>query len=418
MGGRDIVGRERAGRPGGDEAEDRRSGRERPRPGPVGAGGECRGGGVESGMIRPRALRVPIAPQPAPAPRGRCGLFEPPPVAPASPRLPEASLPGDAPDSQGYAPYAVGIVNYRTYGDLERCLTRVKAQALAPRKVIVVDVDPEPISLLEMRWLHPEVVWCKQPNRGFAAGANVVLRTVAEQAPDAAYVLLLNPDVELDPFYAERVVHEMERRPRAALGVGKLLRPDTGRIDSAGIVLPRHRRPRDRASERLDGPHLDETEYVFGGSGAALMLRRATLPALAIEGEVFDEDFFLYHEDTDLSWRANLLGFGVLYVGRALAFHGRRWRRDRRFQIAAHVRRHSFKNHYLQIIKNEEPGRFLRILPVVAAWELARLGYALLRDREILPAYLEAARLAPRAWRKRRILRARQRRLQGGHPQP
>ena len=128
---------------------------------------------------------------------------------------------------------------------------------------------------------------------------------------------------------------------------------------------------------------------------------------LAIEGEVFDEDFFLYHEDTDLSWRANLLGWGVLYVGRALAFHGRRWRRERRFQIPPHVRRHSFKNHYLQMIKNEDPLRFLRHLPVVAVWELSRLGYAILRDREVLPAYLEAARLAPEAWRKRRILRSR-----------
>ena len=137
-----------------------------------------------------------------------------------------------------------------------------------------------------------------------------------------------------------------------------------------------------------------------------MMMRRAALRQLAIQGEIFDEDFFLYHEDTDLCWRARLLGWQVLYVPKARALHDRAWRRERRFEIEPDVRRHSFKNHYLQLIKNERPREFWLNLPWIGTWEVLRLGFALLRDRELLAGYRAAWSLAGRAWYKRRLLHA------------
>jgi len=223
------------------------------------------------------------------------------------------------------------------------------------------------------------------------------------------HILLLNPDVDLEPAFAETLLRAMRDEPAVALACGKLYRPGRQLIDSAGIALPAHRRPRDRGSEEPDRGQFDAREFVFGASGAAMLLRCAALPELALDGEIFDEDFFAYHEDTDLSWRANLLGWRVLYEPRARGEHVRGWRRGSRNDVAITVRRHSFKNHYLQLIKNEPAGSLLRGLPVLLGWETLRLGFALLRDREILPAYRDAWRLAGRAWRKRRLLQARQR---------
>ena len=185
------------------------------------------------------------------------------------------------------------------------------------------------------------------------------------------------------------------------------MRPDRLTLDSAGIVLPAHRRPRDRGSEQHDRGQYDRGEYVFGASGAAMMLRSAALADLALEGEVFDEDFFLYHEDTDLSWRAHVLGWRVYYEPLARAVHARGWKKDQRFRVPPAVRRHSFKNYYLQLIKNESAAGFLLRLPVLLAWEVLRLGHAAIRDPQILPAYADAWGLAGRAFHKRRILRAR-----------
>lgn len=299
--------------------------------------------------------------------------------------------------------YAVGVINYRTYDDLKACLDSLARQTHPPDAIVVVDVDPNDKHQAELRsW--PGVHWEETHNGGFAAGANLALDTLRKKT-DSSFLLLLNPDVKLDSRFAESLVDEMQVHPRAALGTGKLLRPD-GSIDSAGIQLPRHRRPRDRGSEEIDRGQYDRVEVVFGASGAAMMIRRDALSDLAIEGEVFDEDFFLYHEDTDLSWRAQLLGWQVLYVPDARACHNRSWRSGRRFEIEPEVRRHSFKNHYLQLIKNERSRDFWRNLPVIAAWEVLRLGFAVLRDPSVLPGYLQAGLLARSAWRKRRLVQA------------
>ncbi|MCH7869709.1 MAG: hypothetical protein IH881_18595, partial [Myxococcales bacterium] len=117
-----------------------------------------------------------------------------------------------------------------------------------------------------------------------------------------------------------------------------------------------------------------------------------------------DEDFFSYHEDTDLAWRANLLGWSCLYVPRARATHHRGWRRSGSQRVDPEMRRHSFKNRYLEMIKNERPNQFLRDLPAILLWEGLRFGYVLLRDRERMLAYRDAARLAGRAWVKRQVL--------------
>jgi GT2 family glycosyltransferase len=325
----------------------------------------------------------------------------------ASQRRASPPEPARTPARDGLPRYAVGIVNYRTYADLERCLASVKTQTLTPTRVIVVDNDPIARELRDARARHPEVEWEPRRNRGFSEAANFILARFRDGDHSEEFFLLLNPDVRLEPGFADGLLGAMVRHPEAALASGKLLRPDTGEIDSAGIVLPRHRRPRDRGSEEPDRGQYDRTEFVFGASGAALMVRAAALDDLALEGELFDEDFFTYHEDTDLSWRANRLGWRVLYVPAARALHERHWRRGKRFAIPEPVRRHSFKNHYLQIIKNESLGGLVVNLPVLACWEVLRLGYALLRDRALLAGYVDALQSTPAAWRKRRALRRR-----------
>lgn len=303
--------------------------------------------------------------------------------------------------------YAVGVVNHHAYADLGRCLESVKQQSRSAAQVWVVDGDSDPPQLEAARQAFPGVCFDPAPNRGFGAGANRIVESVLSKDADVGFVLILNPDVELDTEYAEVLVSAMQEQPDVALASGKLLRPDGLTIDSAGIVMNRNRRPRDRGSETRDRGQCDRMERVFGVSGAAMMIRCDAVAELSVDGELFDEDFFAYHEDTDLAWRAGLLGWSSLYVPQAQARHARGWRRGRRQQISRRIRQHSFKNHYLQIIKNESRGDFLRNLPILLVWEILRLGFAVLRDPGVLPGYLSALRLAPRAWAKRQWIQER-----------
>lgn len=304
--------------------------------------------------------------------------------------------------------YVAGIVHFGADPGLARCLASLCAQDLPPAHVVVVDHDPHDPgdeARAALARAHPEVEWVHAANGGYAAGANRVIEVALARVPGLDFVLLLNPDVELEAAFAGALLGELDGRPDVALASGKLLRPGARTIDSAGIEQRRSRRFHDRGSEEPDDGRYGEVETVFALSGAALMLRRAALPALAIDGEVFDEDFFTYHEDTDLAWRARNLGWRCLYVPAARAIHVRGWRRGERGRVARAIRRHSWKNRYLELLKNESPLAFLRDLPFIVPFELARLGFALFADRGLLGGYVEAARQAKRALRKRALLR-------------
>ena len=112
------------------------------------------------------------------------------------------------------------------------------------------------------------------------------------------------------------------------MATGKLLRATgteiapTNVIDSKGIRMTRTGRHFDIGQGEVDdarpAPRASRPEEVFGVSGAAAMYRATFLRDVAIDGEVFDEDFFTYREDADLSWRGRLLGWRALYEPRAV----------------------------------------------------------------------------------------------------
>ncbi len=313
------------------------------------------------------------------------------------------------------ARYVVGVIHHADWELLPGCLASLRAQTLAPDAVFVVDTGVDGERLAPVRSAFPEVVFEVRQNGGWGAGVNRVLAWIDEHHPEAPFALVLNPDVALDPSYARELISDASAHPEVAIAGGKLLRPDRATLDSAGIRLPRHRRPRDRGSGDLDTGRYDGRESVFAVSGAAMLVRRAAMDAIAVLGEVVDEDFFAYQDDTDLCWRAWRFGWDVVYQPEARAVHGRGWRKERRFAIDPAVRCHSFKNHYLQILKNERPQDVLRNLPWLLGWEALRLGFALLRDRSVLPGYAQALRGMPGAWRKRQEIH---RRLAAGFGRP
>lgn len=297
--------------------------------------------------------------------------------------------------------WSAGIVNHGSYADLEACLASIALQTWPPERVVVWDTGVDAAACIEVASKHPDAECVPGTNVGYAGGAN---RVVDQLRGDVDFVLVLNPDVILDTTFAERLICAVSADPKVAIATGKLLRSGRELIDSAGIVFPRHRRPRDRGSEERDEGQFNALERVEGASGAAMFIRETAIDELTIEGELFDETFFAYHEDTDLCWRARRLSFEILYVPTAVAVHKRGWQNDRRLSVPVMIRRHSFKNHYLQVMKNETMGQFVRNLPWLAGWEVLRLGHVILRERDLLPAYADAWRERSTAIRRRKII--------------
>jgi GT2 family glycosyltransferase len=95
-------------------------------------------------------------------------------------------------------------------------------------------------------------------------------------------------------------------------------------IQNAGVIVFANGMGKDRGTYSYHGHHYeeergqyDQQEEVFAGCGASFLCRRAMLEDVGL----FDEDFFMYYEDVDLSWRARLRGWKILYVPSSVVRH-------------------------------------------------------------------------------------------------
>jgi GT2 family glycosyltransferase len=211
---------------------------------------------------------------------------------------------------------AVQIVNYRTRTYLERCVTTVApdvdASGLDYEINLLDNASGEPLDDLARRWPNCSA-YVSGANLGFGGGHNLLASRT-----EAAYLLILNPDVEfLFPDTARRLFEALLSRPGVRVAGPKLVgadgraqRYDHGRLHGV------------RAQIALRGGHsywreLSVRQQVAWVSGAALLVERAAF--VRIRG--FDENLFLYKEDEDLCLRLRGAGASVLYVPDVVVRH-------------------------------------------------------------------------------------------------
>jgi GT2 family glycosyltransferase len=311
----------------------------------------------------------------------------------------------------------VSIVTYNSARFIAGCLESLKSQSFQEFKISVWDnaSTDETVEVLSRYTDFIHTVHFSNINLGFCAAHN---RIILETGSD--YLLVLNPDVVLEPDFLAAITKAIDADPRAGSATGRLWRWDSedspsgpakpGRIiDSTGIYFTPNQRHFDRGGGEVDNGQYTRQEYVFGASGAASFYRRSMLEDIRLGNHYFDEDFFAYREDADLSWRARWMGWECLYVPQATAFHWRRVLPERRSKLPAAINMHSFKNRFLLRIKNMDGGTYLRFFFPITLRDLAALAYVAVKEWSSLPAFGLLLQAAPRAWAARRAIQSHRR---------
>ena len=220
------------------------------------------------------------------------------------------------------------IVNYNVKYFLEQCLyAALKAAEKVSAEIIVVDNNSVDGSCAMVEEKFPEVILiANKENVGFSKANNQAIRISKGE-----YILLLNPDtvVEEDSFL--KIVGFMDKTPDAG-GLGVKM------IDGKGRFLPESKRglPTPEVafwkmfgfsslfphSKRFGKYHLgflenDQIHEVEVLAGAFMLLRRETLDKVGL----LDEDYFMYGEDIDLSYRITLGGYKNYYFPETTIIH-------------------------------------------------------------------------------------------------
>ncbi len=302
---------------------------------------------------------------------------------------------------------AITIVTFNSARYIAGCLEHAIAQTHPSVEIVVVDNASTDTTVAILRTFEGRDrlrILRNQVNNGFAGGQNQAIAA----APNADWILTLNPDVRLTPDFVATLLSAATSSDIGSL-CGKLLAvpPDfqpTGEpsIDSTGIYFTPNLRHLDRGNRMADRGQYDRPEYVFGGTGAACLYRQTMIRDISVFGEFFDTDFFAYREDADVAWRAQLLGWRCYYTPAAIAYHVRTVVPENRGSLPAVINMHSVKNRWLLRIKNTTPALYRHFWLPITVRDFVVIAACLLHEWSSLPAFWHTAKLWRRTWAKRR----------------
>ncbi|MBC8167620.1 MAG: glycosyltransferase family 2 protein [Bryobacteraceae bacterium] len=258
---------------------------------------------------------------------------------------------------------SVTIVTFNSGQFIRRCIESVLAQKYDKKEIIIVDNNSTDGTLDILEHFEDRCrIFYNSDNLGFAEAQN---QAIAESR--AEWVLTLNPDVLLLPGFIQSLVDAGNIDPAIGSVCGKLLAikssfdlPDKPLVDSTGIYFTPMLRHLDRGSQEVDNGHYLQNEYVFGATAAAALYRREMIEDVAIHGEFFDPDFFVYREDADVAWRAQLFGWHCMYTPQARGYHVRKVLPGNRRALPPVINMHSVKNRFLMRLKNITPDLYRR----------------------------------------------------------
>ena len=207
---------------------------------------------------------------------------------------------------------AAVILNWKGWRDTLDCLGALKKSAYPNLSVIVVDNGSPDDSVARIRAAYPNIPLIENAaNLGFGGGINPGIRHALKHSAD--FVWLLNNDTQPSPQAAGALVAKAMLEP--GLGaVGSVLRyaHDPSKVQAWGGG--RVNRWLGISSHCVVAPHDASLDFL---TAASVLIRRRALEEIGL----FDETFFLYWEDTDLSFRLRARGWKLGVAADAIVLH-------------------------------------------------------------------------------------------------
>ncbi len=206
------------------------------------------------------------------------------------------------------------IPHYNGVHHLSPCFNALRAQTYPNLEIILVDNGSTDSSVALTRRDFPEVKVIELPqNQGFTGAVNCGIKQATGQI-----LVPLNNDTEADPHWARALVDRLTEFPEAGTIACKImLFSERDKLHSAGDAFGSDGIPVNRGVWQTDGGQFDADPYIFGGCGGAVAYRREMLNDIGL----LDEDYFMYLEDVDLNWRAQLAGYRAVFAPQAVVYH-------------------------------------------------------------------------------------------------
>lgn len=265
------------------------------------------------------------------------------------------------------APFVFVIVlNYNGREYLKDCLSSLASQTYANCRVIVCDNASTEDSIKYVKRNFPSTIIIQnKKNLGFAKGNNVAIKFALKQGAD--YVFLLNNDTISEKDLIEKLIKVAMTDNKIGIVGPKILDTrNTSLVHEVGMTCDIFGFPIAIRQQESGKQTISEVFYV---SGCAMLIKREVLNKVGL----FDEEYFMFAEDLDLCWRAQLARYLVFVDRAARVYHASGGSitggiiKERNY--TTNVRRIFLreKNTLRTLIKNYSIGNLIKIIPFYLA---------------------------------------------------
>jgi GT2 family glycosyltransferase len=282
----------------------------------------------------------------------------------------DANLPGQNGHrthvSPVYPDVSVIVVGYKSLAHLDRCFGALRRQDYPARiGLIFVDNQSPDRSAAHIRENFPDVLVVQSAeNLGYAGGNNLGAKHASGHA-----LVFLNPDTEVEPDWLVNLIRPMLDDPKIGLTTSKILMmSDHSKINTCGNEVSLAGITWCRGAGN-PASSFDADSDVSAISGCAFAIRRSLFEQLG----GFDERFFMYLEDTDLSWRARVAGYRCRFVANSIVYH------DYQLHLTPWKIGLIEKNRYRMLGKHLSLRGIVGLAPALISAEILTWGYAALR---------------------------------------
>ena len=283
---------------------------------------------------------------------------------------------------------SIVVVNYNGQDDLAECLAALLADTAVSTEVFVVDNASTDNSLAVVEACLREggrFTFLRCPaNRGYAGGVNFALGHLSGQ-----YLAVLNSDVVIDPGWLAPVTSFLDATPEAgAINPLIVLYADETRINAAGQNIHVSGLGFNRWLMRPRPTAGTQPMPVSGLHGSAFVIRREILERAG----GWDESGFLYHEDVELSWLLQLMGYDLYCLPLSSARH--------KYHLSMYPEKLYLleRNRLTMLVAYLQPRSWLLLAPWLAFTEVLMWGYCCLRGWPFLKAKAAAYGWLSKQW--------------------
>lgn len=274
------------------------------------------------------------------------------------------------------ASVSIVIVNWNGKKFLKNCLDSLQKITYNAVEIIVVDNNSTDESGAFVKKYYSKVKLIEnKKNSGYAGGANIGYKHAS-----GSHVLFLNNDTVVTVDFLEPLLADFRKDPTIGCVQSQMrLLKDKSTLDVVGDFISftgflYHYGYRKKANLEK----YSRQKIIFSAKGACTIFPRSLLQKIGF----FDEDFFIFFEDTDLCFRVWLSGYKVIYEPKSVIYHvgagdtssSDKYKHERRIYL-------TLKNMNCSYIKNFGTRNLLTIYPVFIITQVCFILYSLLKLR-------------------------------------